>query len=231
MGSKRAWPRRLIIAIDGPVAAGKSTAARLLARRLAYRYIDSGAMYRALAWKALDRGLDLSDEEGLARLARRMRIELRWKADALRVFVDGRDVTEAIRSPDIDHASSIVSSYGEARRQMVALQRRLARGGGIVMDGRDIGTVVFPDADLKFYLKASLKVRAHRRFLEAKARGMRVSFKGVLEELRRRDRRDTARKISPLRKAEDAIAIDSSLLTVEEMVQRMWEEVQRKLAS
>ncbi|MFN3476806.1 MAG: (d)CMP kinase [Candidatus Methylomirabilales bacterium] len=221
--------RGLIIAIDGPVAAGKSTAARLLAKRLGYRYIDSGAMYRALAWKALTKGLDLQDEAALARLAQTTRIEFMGEAEALRVLVDGFDVTEAIRDPTIDEASSLVSSYGGVRRRMVLLQRRLAQRGGVVMEGRDIGTVVFPDADLKFYLRARLSVRARRRFFELKLKGKRATFRDVLKEVKSRDARDTSRRLSPLQQAEDAIPINSSLLTVEEVVQRMWEEVRRRL--
>lgn len=221
--------RGLIIAIDGPVAAGKSTAACLLAKQLGYRYIDSGAMYRALAWKALTTGIDLKDEEALARLAQATRIEFMGEVEALRVLVDGVDVTEAIRDPAVDEASSLVSSYGGVRRRMVFLQRRLAQRGGVVMDGRDIGTVVFPHADLKFYLKAKLSVRARRRFLELKLKGKRATFREVLREVKSRDTRDAGRRLSPLQQAEDAIPIDSSRLSVEEVVQRMWEEVRRRL--
>lgn len=219
----------MIVAIDGPSASGKSTAARLLAKRLGYRYIDSGAMYRALAWKALAEGLDLKDGEALAHLVQATRIELKEDVEALQVLVDGVDVTEAIRDPSVDEASSLVSALGGVRKGMVFFQRRLAQRGGIVMDGRDIGTVVFPDADLKFYLKAKLAVRANRRFGELKLKGKRVTLREVLREVKRRDTRDVGRGLSPLKQAEDAIPIDSSLLRVEEVVQRMWEEIWRRL--
>lgn len=221
--------RGLIIAIDGPVASGKSTAAKGLAKRLGYWYIDTGAMYRALTWKALSLGLDLQDEPALAGLAETLAITLEGPPEALRVLVDGQDVTEAIRAREVDLASSIVSSHGEVRQRMVALQRNLAREGGVVMDGRDVGTVVFPEADLKFYLDASPETRASRRFQEFTREGQEATIDEVAEEVRRRDTRDAGRKFSPLRKAPDAIAIDSTDLDVEQVVQLMWAAVWERL--
>jgi len=212
----------LIIAIDGPVASGKSTAAKGLAKRLGYRYIDTGATYRALAWKALSLGLDLQDGPALARLAKTLAITFEGPPDALRVLVDGQDVTEAIRAPEIDLASSVVSAHGEVREPMVSLQRSLAQEGGVVMDGRDVGTVVFPDADLKFYLDASPETRATRRFQEVSRKGRETTLDEVAEEVRMRDTRDVGRAVSPLQKAPDAVTIDSTDLDVEQVIHRMW---------
>ncbi|PTL36520.1 cytidylate kinase [Candidatus Methylomirabilis limnetica] len=220
-----------IIAVDGPVGAGKSTAARLLAKRLGYRYIDSGAMYRALAWKALQAGLDLDDEQCLRRLVDETCIALESVGDRERILVDGEDVSGHIRKREVEQASSRISTHPDVRCVMVAHQRRMAVHGGIVMDGRDIGTVVFPDADVKFYLTARLEVRANRRHLELQAVDNTRGVEELVEEITARDARDMGRHASPLRKADEAVTIDTSDLRASEVIDAMEEEIRRKAAS
>ena len=220
---------RLIIAVDGPVGAGKSTAARLLAERLGCRYIDSGAMYRALAWKALQMDLDLEDERPLMRLIGETSIALERSGDGLVVLVDGQDVSREIRTPEVEHASSKISTLAGIRRVMVARQRQMASQGGVVMDGRDIGTVVFPDADVKFYLEARLEERAKRRYLEARRAGVAGDLVKFTEEVKLRDARDMGRSASPLRKAEDAVTIDTTDLNVFQVVAAMENEINRRV--
>ena len=220
---------RLIIAIDGPVGAGKSTAARLLARRLGYRYVDSGAMYRALAWKALQEGLDLDDEQSVRRLAEATSITLESSGDRQLILVDGQEVSRQTREREVEQASSRISTLASVRRVMVGRQRGMAAQGGLVMDGRDIGTVVFPDADVKFYLEANLEVRAKRRYLEAQAAGGTRGLEEFAEEIKLRDARDMGRSASPLRKANDAVSIDTTDLDACQVVAAMEEEIQRKV--
>lgn len=220
---------RLIIAIDGPVGAGKSTAARLLARRLGYHYIDSGAMYRALAWKALQEGIGLDDERRLRRLAHATAITLEPSGDREMIFVDGQEISRQIREREVEQASSKISTLATVRREMVARQRGLATQGGVVMEGRDIGTVVFPDADVKFYLEARLEMRARRRYLEARSVGVTRGLQELAEEIKVRDARDMGRRASPLRKADDAITIDTTTLDVLQVVEAMEEEIRRKV--
>lgn len=212
--------RNPIVAIDGPVGAGKSTVAMAVARRLGYRYLDTGAMYRSVAWLALQRHIDLNGEAAVAAMAGEMRIEF-VQRNGQRVLVDGTDVTEAIRSTEVSAGASIVSVYPEVRKAMVALQRRMGAEGGVVMEGRDIGTVVFPDAEVKVFLDASPEERARRRYREMQAKGAQVDF----EELRRaeeeRDRRDSTRAHSPLRRAEDAVVIDSTGRSIDEVVEQI----------
>ena len=220
---------RLIIAVDGPVGAGKSTAARLLAERLGCRYIDSGAMYRALAWKALQMDLDLEDERPLMRLIGETSIALERSGDGLVVPVDGQDVSREIRTPEVEHASSKISTLAGIRRVMVARQRQMASQGGVVMDGRDIGTVVFPDADVKFYLEARLEERAKRRYLEARRAGVAGNLVKFTEEVKMRDARDMGRSASPLRKAEDAVTIDTTDLNAFQVIAAMENHINRRV--
>ena len=220
---------RLVIAVDGPVGAGKSTAARLLAERLGCRYIDSGAMYRALAWKALQMDLDLEDERRLMRLLGDTSITLEGSGDGLIVLVDGQEVSREIRTPEVEQASSKISTLASIRRVMVARQREMASQGGVVMDGRDIGTVVFPDADVKFYLEARLEERAKRRYLEARRAGGAGDLEKFTEEVKVRDARDMGRSASPLRKAEDAVTIDTTGLNTFQVVAAMENETNRRV--
>ena len=221
--------KRLVIAVDGPVGAGKSTAARRLAEALGYVYIDSGAMYRAMGWKAVQSGLDLRDHAPVVALAMTTDIRVVPGAAGPRVLVDGRDVTAELRTRAMDEAASIVSTYPEVRRRLVALQRAMAEAGGVVMDGRDIGTVVFPDADLKFYLDADLSVRAARRLEDLRRNGAVADLASVQAEVERRDARDRGRETSPLTAATDAIRIDSTALAPDEVLCRMLGVVRRSV--
>ncbi len=228
MGERK---RRLVIAIDGPVGAGKSTAARRLAQTLGYVYINTGAMYRALGWKAVQLGVDLHDPARLAALAAGTDIRVSAGPEGFRILADGIDVTERLRTPAMDEASSLVSMCPEVRTRMVALQRAMAREGGVVLDGRDIGTVVFPDADVKFYLDADLEVRAARHLQDLRKTDPAANLEVVRVEVAQRDERDQSRETSPLRVAEDAIRIDSTSRDEGEVVRAMWAVVQTFLKS
>jgi len=212
----------MIIAIDGPAGAGKSTVAKEVARRLGYGYLDTGAMYRALTWKALQVRADLRDEEALGRLVSESRLDLRDS----RILVDGRDITEAIRLPDVGEAVSIVSSAAPVRAHMVAKQQRLAeRLGNIVVEGRDIGTVVFPDAEVKVFLTAGADERARRRVIELRGKGLEIEAAAVEEEIAIRDRLDSGRLVSPLEKAADAGEVDTTRKSIDEVVEIILELV------
>ncbi|MDQ3746688.1 MAG: (d)CMP kinase [Acidobacteriota bacterium] len=220
--------RPLIIAIDGPSGAGKSTLGRRLARELGLLYIDTGAMYRAVALAATAAGVDLSDAERVAEVARRVSIRLEGDPDSLRVLLDGRDVSAEIRGEGVGGAASVVSTIPEVRREMVRRQREMGRAGGVVLDGRDIGTVVFPSADVKFFLTAAAEERARRRFDEEQAKAREQSFEETLADINERDRRDSTRDDSPLRAASDAVRIDTTRLSVEEVFARMLQVVRER---
>jgi cytidylate kinase len=220
--------RGLVVAIDGPSGAGKSTAGRALAERLGYTFVDTGAMYRALALKAIERGIDLDSESALAELARDTEIEL--VSGGRVVYLDGRDVTPAIRSREVSAASSRISTHPAVRRDMVARQRAMGRAGGIVLDGRDIGTAVFPDAEVKFYLDADPTRRAQRRHVEMAAAGTSADLNLVERDLRARDHADSTRRDSPLVRAEDAIYVDTTTLIPAEVVERMLAAIESKMA-
>ena len=209
---------RLVIAIDGPAGAGKSTLAARLAQKLGYVNLESGAMYRALALKALVSGVGLDDESELVALAEGSRIELRPEADGNRVLLDGRDVSQRIREQDVTDAASRLSVHPRVREWMVARQREMGQQGGIIMEGRDIGTKVFPDAEVKIFLDAAPEVRGDRRFRQ-KPEGSSPP-EAVIAELRERDRRDRTRAASPLVPAPDAMIIDSTEMTIEEVMAR-----------
>ena len=220
-----------VIAIDGPSGAGKSTLGRRLARELGLLYIDTGAMYRAVALAAEAAGVNASDAEGLARVAHRVSIRLEGDPDALRVFLDGRDVSEEIRGEAAGRGASVVSAVPEVRREMVRRQREMGEaGGGVVLDGRDIGTVVFPSADVKFFLTAVPEARARRRLDEERARSGAHTFEETLADINERDYRDATREDSPLRIADDAVVIDTTELSVEEVFQRMLQTVRERQA-
>jgi cytidylate kinase len=220
--------KRLVISIDGPSGSGKSTAARGLAKRLGYLYLDTGAMYRAVALKAIRSGLSFADRAGLAALAARSRITFRKSRNyAVRVFLDGTDVTLLLRRPEVTEAASLAATLPGVRKELVRKQQALGAQGGIVAEGRDIGTVVFPKADLKFFLTASPTERARRRLEELKAAGHRVSLPGVLRAILARDRRDRRRAASPLRIARGAVPIDNTKLQSAEVLDKMADYVQR----
>ena len=208
---------KLIIAIDGPVGSGKTTLARRVAELMGYIYVDTGAMYRALALKALRSGITLDASEALAALARETRIDLRPEDGGQRVFLDGEDVTAKIRTPEVSQAASKVAVIPEVRQVLVREQRRAGEQGGVVMEGRDIGNVVFPDADLKIFLTASAEVRAERRWREHQEKGESGSLEQTVEEIRERDRRDRERSASPLVRAPDAVVVDSTAMDAEEV--------------
>lgn len=211
--------RRLTIAIDGPVGSGKSSVARRVAELLGYTYLDSGAMYRAVALKALQRGAPLDGPESTARLealAGETHIDLETTAQGHRVRLDGVDVTAEIRTPEVSQAASKVALVPRVRRVLVAEQQRAGAGGNVVMEGRDIGTVVFPSADLKIFLDASVEVRAERRWREHQQQGEAIDLARTIEEVRERDRRDRGRDVSPLVQAADAVLVDNSAMDAEE---------------
>ena len=216
----------MIIAIDGPSGAGKGTIARTLAQELGYRHIDTGAMYRAVAWTAVQGGIALDDEDAISELARRAEIVV----DGGVVMIDDQDVTGAIRTPAIDHAASAIARLPRVREVLVAQQRELGTGGDIVMEGRDIGTVVFPDADVKIYLDASEEERARRRITDTAHTSSQVGHVAVAEAIKARDTADSTRKASPLMMAPDAIRIDTTSMTVMEVVDRVLAIVREKTA-
>jgi CMP/dCMP kinase len=220
-GNTMSGKKGLVIAIDGPSGAGKSTIARLLSRSLGYTYIDTGAMYRAVGWKAKKDGVDPADEGALACLCERIDITIRHDACGQRVLVNGTDVSGEIRTPEMGMMASAVSKSPAVRARLLTLQRNLGAEGGVVMDGRDIGTVVFPDADRKFYLDASAEERGRRRYRELKEKGMDVDLSAITEEIRARDLQDSTREHAPLRKAPDARYVDSSKMTIEDVVAEM----------
>jgi cytidylate kinase len=209
--------RKLIIAIDGPVGSGKTTVARRVAALLGYLYVDTGAMYRALALKAQRENVALEAEDRLAQMAGETRIDLRIDDGTQTILLDNEDVTSAIRTHEVSQAASKIAVIPGVRRVLVAEQRRAGQLGGVVMEGRDIGTIVFPDADLKIYLTASVEVRAQRRWLEHQQKGDKVDQTRTIEEVRERDRRDVEREHSPLKRAPDAVLVDSTAMEADEV--------------
>ena len=216
-----------VITIDGPAGSGKSTVSRLLARRLKVLYLDTGAMYRAVALQAKRKGVDLKDREKVSRLCRDLDLHFKTLDGTTRLFVGAEDISAAIRSPEMDMLSSAVSAIKEVREAMTLLQRKMAEQGGVVAEGRDMGTVVFPDADYKFFVNADPGVRAGRRYRERLERGESVSRGEVEKELKKRDDQDMTRALAPLVPAQDAIIIDTTHLSVEEVVEKMVRTMER----
>jgi cytidylate kinase len=221
--------KKIIIAMDGPAGVGKSTAARRVAEILGYAFVDTGAIYRCVAWLAAQRHIPWTDGSALGSLAQHMRIDFVPHEDGQRVFVDDQDVTLAIRTREISQGSSTVSAHSEVRSILLALQRKLAleASSGAVLEGRDIGTVIFPDAAVKFFLTARPEVRAKRRYDELQARGILASLGDILHDVQTRDLQDAGRAISPMRPAEDAEVFDTSVLSLDEVVGHIVTRVRR----
>lgn len=211
------------IAIDGPAGSGKSTTAREVASRLGYIYIDSGAMYRAVTLKAIESKIPTSDSEKVAAIAVKISIEFRSDNSQTLIFMSGRDVSNLIRTPEVNNQINPVAANLEVRKILVKKQQELGKDGGIVMDGRDIGTIVFPDAELKIYMNASPEERAKRRFLEFKSKGISIDYDEVLEEVQIRDRADTTRRHGPLRIAPDALVLDTTNLSLHEQIEKVYD--------
>ncbi len=220
--------RKPIIAIDGPAGSGKTTTAKFVAQRLGFYYIDTGSIYRALTLKVLRAGVSPADSQRVADLARTTRIDVRFQDGEMRVFLDGEDVTERLRDPEISRAISDVSANPAVREVGVRIQRQLGKQGGVVVEGRDIGTVVFPDADFKFFLTADRRERARRRLKELRQKKVATTLAEVEADIRRRDERDSSRTLAPLRKAEGAVVIDTTHLTVEQQVDAILAVIQGK---
>ena len=210
--------RRIVVAIDGPAGAGKSSVTKRLARRLGYSLLDTGALYRSVALVAQRQGVGWDDEAGLARIAAAMKVAFYFEGDVNHVEVDGEDVTDAIRSPEISSGASQVSALPGVRAALLELQQRIGRNGGVVAEGRDVGTVVFPRAEAKEFLTASPEERARRRCDELRAAGQEADYNSTLEDIRIRDDRDSNRPIAPLKQADDALLVDSSIMSLDEVV-------------
>ena len=213
--------KRYVVTVDGPAGSGKSTVSRMLARRLGYVYLDTGALYRALALKISRSGLAADDRAGIAALCAKTGISLDGLEGGTRILLDGRDVTGLIRTPEISMLASTVSALPEVRQRLLDVQREAARSGGVVAEGRDMGTVVFPGADVKFFLTAGPEERSRRRWLELKQRGHEVSLDEVLRDVVLRDRQDTEREVAPLRPSADGILVDSTGKGIEDVVEEM----------
>jgi cytidylate kinase len=219
----------VIIAIDGPSGAGKSTLAKHLAKELKFVYLDTGAMYRALALKVLRQGIDLADDAGLEELIAGTAIDLEETNGKLAVLLDGVDVAGEIRTPEVSQMASKVSALRIVRARMLELQREMGRRGSVVAEGRDIGTVIFPDAEVKIFLDASAGERARRRYNELKGAGRAVDYEETLREIEERDKRDSERDLAPLRKAEDAVMMDSSNDTADDVAAKVLSHIRNKL--
>ncbi|MBI5207957.1 MAG: (d)CMP kinase [Candidatus Firestonebacteria bacterium] len=217
--------KNIIVAIDGPVGSGKSTVAKFLAAKLGFLYIDTGAMYRAVTLKVMRNNIELTNTEKIAKLAQDTDIKLVQQNNKLHVYLDNEDVSEAIRAPEVSRNTSPVCDIKDVRKRLVALQQEMGNGGNIVMEGRDISTVVFPQAKKKFYLDASLDERAKRRFLELQNKGFKITLEEVKKDIITRDERDKTRELGALKKHPDAVIIDSTSISPEDVVNKMFDIV------
>lgn len=220
---------KLAIAIDGPAGAGKSTIAKMISKALGIIYLDTGAMYRTVALKAIKEGIDTKNREALSALVENIDIRISYSGNEQHVYLDGKDVSSEIRSPEVSIGASDVAVVPEVRLKMVQLQREIAAGNSVVMDGRDIGTYVLPNAEFKFFLNASVEERARRRYLEQVSKGVEnITYEDVLKDIRYRDKNDSSRDFAPLKKAEDAVEIDTTNMTVDEVAERILSEIRNK---
>ncbi|MFB9757735.1 (d)CMP kinase [Ectobacillus funiculus] len=222
--------QKISIAIDGPAAAGKSTVAKIIAKSLSYVYIDTGAMYRALTYAALNHSIDVNDESSVVKVLNAIEIRFENRVDGQHVLLNGNDVTDAIRSPEVTNTVSIPAKHRLVREEMVKRQRVLGESGGVVMDGRDIGTHVLPYAEVKVFLLASVEERAQRRYQENIEKGFSSDLEKLKEEIALRDKLDSEREFAPLQKAEDAIELDTTSLSIEQVVEKIMDIVSLKLA-
>ncbi len=225
---ENAPPRGLQIAIDGPAASGKGTVARAVAAALGYTYVDTGTLYRAVAFQAARAGIDLEDEVALSRLAAELPVRLHWDGVRLAVLLDEQDVSSAIRAESVGQGASKVATLPGVRQALLDLQQRLGQAGGVVMDGRDIGSVVMPDAELKIYLDASLEERAQRRLLELQRRGIEATFEQLCREVAARDAQDSGRAVAPLRVLPDSWRLDTTGMNPEQVLQAVLEEARTR---
>ena len=217
--------KKIIITIDGPGGAGKSTIAKMLAQNLGYSLLDTGAIYRTLAYLARKSGIDWGDEPALAELAVSLPISFEMRCMINHVLLNGQDITDAIRTPEISMGASQVSAFPMVRKALLSLQRSMGERGGIVIEGRDTGTVVFPKADKKIFLTASLDIRASRRQKELQDKGIKATIQSVLEEIRQRDLQDSSRQVAPLIKADDALEIDTTTLSIDEVIATIMKQI------
>lgn len=223
--------KKLIIAIDGPSGSGKSTVAKVLARRLAYNYLDTGALYRAMAWKVLDEKVDLNIVDAVEQCCKAIEIHLALNEEATEVFVDRSNVTACLRRPEVTKAASVISAFPYVRKKLLSIQRSIGTRGGLVAEGRDIGTVVFPDAALKFFLDADVSVRGNRRHRDLERAGVTNDSETTTQALIDRDLEDSSRICAPLKRADDAILIDSTFLSVKEVVELMFLKIDQLITS
>jgi len=229
LGPKKTSMKKLIIAIDGPAGSGKSSIGDMLAERLEYVHISTGSIYRAIGWKAHQRGIPFSDVPALMRMIDETMIEFRRNDDrSVSVMLDGSDVSHALTTNEAGMFASAVAAIPEVRAGLLGLQRQAGKEGGVILDGRDIGTVVFPDADVKFYLDASAEARATRRFLQLREQGREANLEQLIQDIKKRDFDDSNRAVAPLRKADDAILIDSTEMNRDEVVNLMLAQVNRR---
>ncbi|MZG31598.1 MAG: (d)CMP kinase [Nitrospinae bacterium] len=215
----------MIIAIDGPAGSGKSTVAKLVAKRLNYRYIDTGAMYRAVAWTALQKGINLDDEDAMARIAETLEIEFVPAEEGQTVLVEGENVTALLKNETVGRGAATVAAQKFVREALVLRQRQIGQTGNVVMDGRDIGTVVFPKADKKFFFVADAEERGRRRYEELKSKIPDLKLNNIIEEIKQRDHEDRNREISPLVKADDALEVDTTRLSIEDVTNHVFKKI------
>ncbi|MEI5992585.1 (d)CMP kinase [Candidatus Enterococcus mansonii] len=220
--------KKISIAIDGPASSGKSTVAKILAKKMNYIYCDTGAMYRALTYLAIQNKVDFEDELGLVKLCLEHGISFKQTEQEQLVFIDGIEVTQAIRQPDVTNAVSITAKHGKVREKMVELQQEIGQSGGVVMDGRDIGTAVLPNAEVKIFLVASVEERAERRYKENQEKGITTDFDTLKKEIEQRDYLDSTREVSPLKQALDAVKIDTTGMNIEEVVKAIEDVIEAR---